>query len=61
MSHELRTPMNAILGFAQLLECNPAEPLTEIQKRQVSHILKGGQHLLYLINDVLDLAKIEAG
>jgi PAS domain S-box-containing protein len=61
MSHELRTPMNAILGFAQMLEFNPKEPLTETQKESVNHIMKGGQHLLELINEVLDLAKIEAG
>lgn len=61
MSHELRTPMNAILGFSQMLEFNPKEPLTEAQKDCVSHILKGGQHMLELIDDVLDLAKIEAG
>ena len=61
MSHELRTPMNAILGFGQMLEFNREEPLTETQKEYVGYILKGGQHLLELINDVLDLAKIEAG
>lgn len=61
MSHELRTPMNAILGFGQMLEFNPKEPLTETQSTSVRHILKGGQHLLDLINDVLDLAQIEAG
>lgn len=61
MSHELRTPMNAILGFGQLLELNPSEPLTENQKRCVDQILKGGHHLLDLINDVLDLTKIEEG
>ncbi len=61
MSHELRTPMNAILGFAQMLKFNPKEPLTEAQKKCVSYILKGGHHLLELINDILDLAKIEAG
>ncbi|MCW8915481.1 MAG: response regulator [Magnetovibrio sp.] len=61
MSHELRTPMNAILGFAQMLEYNPEEPLSEHQKESVGHILKGGQHLLELINEVLDLAKIESG
>ncbi len=61
MSHELRTPLNAILGFAQLLEadCNP--PLTDRQIERVRHILKGGGHLLTLINEVLDLARIEAG
>ncbi len=61
MSHELRTPMNAILGFAQLLENNPDEPLSEEQNECVRHILKGGNHLLELINDVLDMARIESG
>lgn len=61
MSHELRTPMNAILGFGQMLDFNPKEPLTEAQKDCVRHIMKGGQHLLELINDILELAKIEAG
>jgi len=61
MSHELRTPMNAILGFAQLLESHPDEPLSEEQAECVRHILKGGNHLLQLINEVLDMARIEAG
>ncbi|MBT5013066.1 MAG: PAS domain S-box protein [Rhodospirillaceae bacterium] len=61
MSHELRTPLNAILGFSQMLEYNPKEPLTETQKSSVEQIMKGGHHLLDLINDVLDLARIEAG
>ncbi|WP_400244544.1 ATP-binding protein [Niallia sp. JL1B1071] len=61
MSHELRTPMNAILGFAQLLEMDPSEPLTESQQESVNEILKAGNHLLILINEVLDLAKIESG
>ncbi|MDH5750437.1 MAG: ATP-binding protein, partial [Rhodospirillales bacterium] len=61
MSHELRTPLNAILGFGQMLEFNPKEPLTTSQQESVDHILKGGQHLLELINDILDLSKIEAG
>jgi len=61
MSHELRTPMNAILGFGQMLDFNPQEPLTKAQKSNVEQILKGGKHLLDLINDVLDLTKIEAG
>jgi len=61
MSHELRTPMNAILGFAQMLDYNPKEPLSSLQKESIDHIMKGGHHLLDLINDILDLAKIEAG
>ena len=61
MSHELRTPMNAILGFSELMETNDDEPLTEEQPEGVREIRKGGRHLLALINDVLDLAKIETG
>ncbi len=61
MSHELRTPLNAILGFGQLLQFNPKEPLSETQDSSVNLILKGGSHLLELINDILDLARIEAG
>jgi len=61
MSHELRTPMNAILGFAQLLQRDKKTPLSERQHTKVDHILKGGEHLLRLIDDVLDLARIEAG
>lgn len=57
MSHELRTPLNSILGFAQLLEMDSAAG----QKAHVGHILRAGQHLLTLINEVLDIAKIEAG
>ena len=60
MSHELRTPMNAILGFAQLLEMSRKEPLTSIQKERVKQIVKGGQHLLELINEILDISRIEA-
>lgn len=61
MSHELRTPLNAVLGFAQMLEYNPKEPLSETQQSSVNQILKGGNHLLKLIDDILDLAKIETG
>ncbi|MBC7954148.1 MAG: response regulator [Rhodospirillaceae bacterium] len=61
MSHELRTPLNAILGFAQLLMTGRPGPLTDKQRGQLGHILKGGNHLLELINEVLDLARIEAG
>jgi signal transduction histidine kinase/ActR/RegA family two-component response regulator len=58
MSHELRTPLNAILGFAQLLEM---DNLPEHQKTPVQQINRAGKHLLELINQVLDIAKIEAG
>jgi CheY-like chemotaxis protein/nitrogen-specific signal transduction histidine kinase len=61
MSHELRTPLNAILGFAQLLELNPAEPLSTQQRGNVEHIQKAGWHLVALIDEVLDLARIESG
>jgi len=61
MSHELRTPLNSILGFAQLLEMNQKEALSSKQARQVVQIRKSGEHLLSLIDDVLDLARIEAG
>jgi protein-histidine pros-kinase len=61
MSHELRTPLNAILGFAQLLN-NEKLPVTELQRKTfMGHILKAGEHLLTLINEILDLAKIESG
>ncbi|APR86872.1 PAS domain protein [Minicystis rosea] len=61
MSHELRTPLNAVLGFAQLLQRDKKTPLTERQKGMVDQVLKGGEHLLRLIDDVLDLARIESG
>lgn len=61
MSHELRTPLNAILGFSQLLMSNPAEPLTEEQRENMGYILNSGNHLLELINQILDLSKIESG
>ena len=61
MSHELRTPLNAILGFSELLSTGAAGPLASKQHRFVEHIHSGGAHLLKLINDVLDLSKIEAG
>lgn len=61
MSHELRTPLNAVLGFSDLLADERYGPLTERQARYVSHIHTSGQHLLRLINDILDLSKIEAG
>ena len=61
MSHELRTPLNAILGFAQILT-SESLPTTEAQKKEfANHILKSGRHLLTLINEILDLAKVESG
>jgi signal transduction histidine kinase len=61
MSHELRTPLTSILGFAQLLEEKDFGPLTERQRRYVGNISSSGQHLLSLINDILDLSKVQAG
>ena len=58
---ELRTPLNSILGFARLLEINAREPLTVKQARQIAPIGRSGKHLLALIEDVLDLSKIETG
>jgi PAS domain S-box-containing protein len=60
MSHELRTPLNAILGFAQLLEHDRRRPLDDRQLERLGHVLRGGEHLLKLIDDVLDLSRIEA-
>ncbi|GMV60738.1 MAG: hypothetical protein AMXMBFR72_38240 [Betaproteobacteria bacterium] len=61
MSHELRTPLNAVLGFAQILLADRKEPLTETQRARVARIQDAGGHLLALINDLLDLSRIEAG
>ncbi|MEY4543943.1 MAG: Family ership [Pseudomonadota bacterium] len=61
MSHELRTPLNAVLGFAQLLQRDRKTPLSPRQLERIDHVLRGGEHLLRLIDDVLDLARIEAG
>lgn len=61
MSHELRTPLNAVLGFSDLLADERYGPLNEKQRRYIDHIHTGGKHLLSLINDILDLSKIEAG
>ncbi|GAB2180394.1 hypothetical protein DLREEDagrD3_06170 [Denitratisoma sp. agr-D3] len=61
MSHELRTPLNAILGFAQILANSTRHPLNEKQAGQVQHILRSGEYLLHLINEVLDLSRIESG
>ena len=61
MSHELRTPLNTILGFSELLSEERAGALNDKQKRFVTHIQRDANHLLELINDILDLSKIEAG
>ncbi|HEX9534772.1 MAG TPA: ATP-binding protein [Stellaceae bacterium] len=61
MSHELRTPLNAILGFSEVLENGIAGPLQSRQAEYVGLILQSGEHLLHLINEILDLARIDAG
>ena len=61
MSHELRTPLNTILGYTQLLEIDHDKNLKDTQKSNIQHILSSGWHLLALINDVLDISKIEIG
>ncbi|MCZ6668747.1 MAG: ATP-binding protein [Gammaproteobacteria bacterium] len=61
MNHELRTPMNSVLGFAQMLEIGTGNPLSENQKSSVEHIIRNGNHLLELIDHMLDFNKIEKG
>jgi PAS domain S-box-containing protein len=61
MSHELRTPLNAIMGFSELLKDGLAGPMSDQQRTFVGNIFGSGQHLLALINDILDLSKVEAG
>jgi signal transduction histidine kinase/DNA-binding response OmpR family regulator/putative methionine-R-sulfoxide reductase with GAF domain len=61
MSHELRTPLNSIIGFARVILKGIDGPLTELQQTDLGAIYNSGQHLLGLINDILDVAKIEAG
>jgi signal transduction histidine kinase/CHASE3 domain sensor protein len=61
MSHELRTPLSAILGFADLLATSPKETLSPRARESLERIKRNGEHLLTLINDILDLAKAEAG
>jgi PAS domain S-box-containing protein len=61
MSHELRTPLNAVLGFAQLLLMDTVQPLAAQQAHRVDRIRTAGQHLLALIDDVLDMAAVESG
>ena len=61
MSHELRTPLNVIIGFSEVLDSAAFGPLNEKQTEYVRDVLSSGRHLLVLINDILDLAKIDAG
>ena len=61
MSHELRTPLNAVIGFAQLLRMDASRPLSTEQLERVEHVERAGEHLLALVNDVLDLSRIESG
>ncbi|MBL0729003.1 HAMP domain-containing sensor histidine kinase [Piscinibacter sp. HJYY11] len=57
VSHELRTPLNAVLGFSELLQTDPREPLSPTQAARVQHVIDAGRHLLALIDDVLDLSE----
>lgn len=61
MSHELRTPLNAIIGFAEILRDGICGELNELQTESVTDIHESGRHLLHMINDILDLSKVEAG
>lgn len=61
MSHELRTPLNAVLGFAQVMELDAQHPLPESQQQRVQQIQHAGWHLLAMIDDVLDISRIDAG
>ncbi len=61
MSHELRTPLNAVIGFSEVLQDGTFGELNDRQQRYVGNILDSGRHLLALINDILDLSKVEAG
>ena len=61
MSHELRTPLNAVLGFTQLLMADGEQVTPEVRQRRLEHIRHAGEHLLSLINDVLDLSSVDTG
>jgi signal transduction histidine kinase len=61
MSHELRTPLNAVLGYSELMELGISGPLTDKMREQIGRIRMSALHLLGLVNDILDLAKVEAG
>ena len=61
MSHELRTPLTSVIGFAEVLYYGMAGPVSDVQRQYLSHIQHSGEHLLSLINDILDLSRIESG
>src|SRR6201999_710021 len=61
MSHELRTPLNAVIGFSELLQQEIFGELNTKQRTYVGNVLVSGRHLLQLVNDVLDISKVEAG
>jgi CheY-like chemotaxis protein len=61
MSHELRTPLNSVIGFSEVLQDQMFGPINEKQREYVNNILTSGRHLLSLINDILDLSKVESG
>ncbi len=61
MSHELRTPLNAVIGYSELLDLGIMGPVTPEQRKSVARISDGARHLLTLVNEILDLAKVEAG
>ena len=61
MSHELRTPLNAVLGYSEILELGLSGPLTDKMREQIGRIRMSGRHLLGLVNEILDLAKVESG
>ncbi len=61
VSHELRTPLNAVIGFSDLMRTDPREPLTPTQMSRLDRVVDGGQYLLRLVNDLLDVARLEVG
>jgi signal transduction histidine kinase len=61
LSHELRTPLNAVIGFSQLMLNEQQDPLSEQARKRTGHVLDAGEHLLHLVDEVLDLTRIDAG
>ncbi len=61
VSHELRTPLNSVLGFAELMQTDESEPLSDAQRQRMQQIWDGGRHLLALVNDIVDLTRLEDG